>query len=1433
MPTQELKDFVEERLRAADPDVDLSDGSPYQLQVVDPIVSRFQPDPFEMDVEKFLTARLSQEFTDVNFREGGGVYDLLTKAANVLLDPMIREVQLIRQGQSLSRPELLAESEADALVANIFVSRVTGGLSTGTVRLYFNAPVALNISVSNVCYTAAGLRFVPTVLQGISAEAMLFNQSGGLYYFDIQVTAEEAGSEYNIGKEEVIGITNLNAAVLVKNLDRFEGGLDAETTDELVQKAETSITERSLVVARGVSARLRSQFEDLVHLQIVGMLDEEMKRDVLTGGDLGEILLSGVDGYTEDDGNGDALSYSFKTRYGDFTSVFGMVNFDLSPDEFYLMVSSVEYGNNASVPVVDLDHIVIPTVTFTHEDEGGMLVIVKATKPANLGPAEILALSGTDEVRISRAGEDETGMTWVLFRRPVLIKIESILGTGEIRLASPLPVDRPALIWSIHQRKLTLSDIPGGIVYSDVAEEITVSPDEVHIGGCTDFYVCGTGVESKELVVAAITDEAPVAKGTNLWCSLSAPEFVLAPGKDLPALGARPGHSLVIESGVNAGTYGILRVGRDSAGAYNENYLQVTPPLTSADPAMRYKVVDSIDIDLRRPRVIRGEGHDLETQQLSQTVTTTSAIDFLALGTEVGDTLEILAGSDKGEYSVSSIGGTGNRNLNLAAQMKSTTVNLSWELYKAYEGIEFPLVRVSSVDILDSSQQPTGYTVPYARPIDARSTAFSNAGRGTKISTADAITGIVGTVDLDALSYPLAPTVVGVKVNNGSTTSITLTGSGSKTEILNRINAAIFNIADTITIDGKSYLTLRSGDRWLQVTANAANANVGLSTGGEDNRRIKSAGNITDWTSAAYDLRTQTDVLYIKNGDNVGYYYLVSVAAGYILAVGFDEANGQVRFLQPNVDVSLAIGSRSYGKARVYFLEPTSFQVLGRWRPALKNTTTYPANKAISATGAATISEDEEEGTYFTVNIAGSPMRFFPDPELKHQLIPAPEEDVPNNLVTGPTLAVESSDTPIVDDLGKNSRNSAIDFLAREVRAGDLVDVTFQPIQGTRDIRSVASGGTIIYGTSGDFVGETLVLTLGENPPKTITFTDQIVDQDDVVDEINSAMGQVVAYIEELSGPKKLRLEADLRIIVHSNSTSLTLFGLPLTNTTNYAEGNIDGYYTVQTVGWAANPAKHYWLELNPAPVCGNAQAQHFVIYRAGMQRIHSTAMNSNEENGLYYMDVELVSEGVGDEWNLDQGELFSLTGYESDGYYLAVEDPRRSYSTEEEVRMVLSSRILTVGRSDRPDEATQLSNQNIQVNYDRSPLADSVQSFARSELERVLCASILVRHLQPHYINFELVYRGGSSADVVTTDVNEFLAGLGPDDRVEASDIQKLPMSRGADYVQNPIELLAIVHDEERNISVERSENYVTHGRLATFFPGTITVTRETATTL
>lgn len=1429
MATEELQSFVEERLRAYDPDIDLTDGSPAQDQVVDPIVRRFQPDPFEMDVESFITARMNQEYPDYNVREGSGLRDTLVKPNQILLDPISREVSLIKQGQSFANPELLSPEEADALAANVFVTRTTGGLSTGTVRLYFNAPVAVNISVGNVAYTPSGLRFIPTTLQSISAEAMIFNQSGNLYYFDVQFTAEEPGTGYNVEPNEIMGITNLNAAVRVANMERFSGGLEEEDTEALVERAETSITERSLVVARGVSARLREQFEDLVHLQIVGFTDVEMLRDILVGGDLGPVLLSNNDGYTEDDEDGDAWTSSFKSYYTDFTTLFGAIG---RVTNYKLETSEVNYGTDGEVAFADLWNFLSASGPFLSSDVDSVLITFDALG-SNVGVAKIVSYVSPTEVELDRLGVAETGISWILIRPHREYDIVSVAGTNELLLDGNLPVDKPALAWSIRQKVLTISDIPGGILFTEDQAAIEIQSDEVHIGGATDFYVRGTSVEEEELILAAVSDASPIIRALTGSTVAGAPneEFFRDVTKDFAVLGAEPGMSLVIETGVDAGTKRILRVGVNPVGVADSSYLQVDPVVTSTASDLRYKIVDDIDINLKEPKTVRGEGTDLQTIQLNNEVTTTSSVDFAALGTEVDDVLEILEGTDAGQATINAITGTGNKILQVSKSMAATANNLSWQVYKLYDGIDFPLIRVRNIAILDSSNQPTGEVVPYAEPVDARSTTFSNAGRGVKVSTTDAITGIVGTVDLDGLTYPgdLAGVILNISVNDAVAVPIDLTGSAGVTDLLNKINAAIFNIAGTITVDGETRLTIRSGDRWLQVQAGAGNTVVGLGASGEDNRQIKSSANISDWTSSAYNLEEIKDVVSITTGDNIGFLYLVAVEANRLLAVGFDEDSGTVRFLQPNARVSVSAGSRSYGTARVYFLEPTSFDVRGNWRPALGNTADNPANVAIWRNPGVgdVIPADEPAVAYFTATVDGAELRFIPDPELSYQVLPPPDDDYPNNLgTTDGSSAVSTLESPAPLDLGKNSRDADLDFLSREIRPGDALEITYQPIQSTViDLRPVPSGA-ITYPT--DLQGKTLVLSIDGALPRTLTLSDQLADQDDLVDEINAFFGIDIGFIEDLSPEKRLRLEADVEFTLHSDSTALATLGLVAGN--NKAQANIDGFYTIVEVGDSGNPTLRDVLELDQNVVHANPseQAQHFRIVRPGVQRMHSTAMNEQLLSGLYYMDVELVSEGSGDQWNLDANQEFVVTGYSSDGYRLEPVDSNLTFSEEEDLDLVISRRILTVGSSDRPDLATQIHSQNLQVNYDRSPLTASIQSFSSSDLERVLNASILVRHLLPHFVNFTATYRGGSSADVVLQDINDHLDTLGPDERVESSDIQDVILRRGADYVANPIELVAVAHDQERNITVDRSTDYVTKGRLATFLGDTIDITRE-----
>src|SRR5690606_17726824 len=81
----------------------------------------------------------------------------------------------------------------------------------------------------------------------------------------------------------------------------------------------------------------------------------------------------------------------------------------------------------------------------------------------------------------------------------------------------------------------------------------------------------------------------------------------------------------------------------------------------------------------------------------------------------------------------------------VARALSSTRVGIPYSMFSANSagGVQLPLVRITRVELLDSSGQPAGSTIPYAERVDAQSRAFESAGRGVKIEVSDATLGVV------------------------------------------------------------------------------------------------------------------------------------------------------------------------------------------------------------------------------------------------------------------------------------------------------------------------------------------------------------------------------------------------------------------------------------------------------------------------------------------------------------------------------------------------------------------------------------------------------------------------------------------------------------------------------------------------------------------
>lgn len=1315
--------FIRERLGVWDSNLDLTEGSPIDTQVIQPLLRRLGTDPFTVDASTFIVERLTQEFPDLATTDGDAVSDLLAKPALLLWDPIIREIQRVKNMLSFRDPSILTVDEAEALGANIFSERDRGNFSRGVMRVYYAQPQSASITQANFATSRSGLHFFPQEVQSIRTEEMILNVEGELYYFDVNLVAEKAGDEYNIGPGELVTIANVPAAIRVVNKSRFRFGLPEQDAETFIGAIGQDLTERSLVTLRGVDSKISKSFPEVTRLAVVGFNDPEMQRDVLSGGSLGPVIAAGTDASSSPDGEFKPL-----TR-----------------------------------------RLVIPSANF-FTDVG----------PTGASSGYVLTLfnmfSGVPNVRD--------------------LEITKVINNTTVEVASQSLIFTSGKPWTLRKKELNISGIPGGILFPNTVDgTMNITPDKVHIGGCTDVLVRGADFDTASLVIDVVADDTPALSGSKCDVSTGVAklgDLVLGTSYQvddatyvLLNTARLEQYSFEIQNGVAAGVYRVLNVVQ-TPGQSPALTLDPAPPIPVGN--FRWRLLDTIEIDLVEPKETRVSGTTGVMIQDQLIFSASPAIDFDALGVSVGDILRIENGANKSDRIVEQLTPPFFTQIQVDKPFTASQSGATFTIFRSNKagGVKRPLVRITSIDLLDTSGQPVGTTIPYAKPVEVLSRSFQNPGAGEKVTSLVGVLGIVSVVQPLA-GFNSAGGTIDITWDGGPTIAATITaGLRTAAQVVADLNAASQiavskDIAAVVSYNSRDYVgIIPLGANTRTTTPSTEHATLFGDTTVRTSRDVRTTDAVV-WTSVSPTIDADLDALWVRDGYQVGFYSDLGVnytpgtlGVSTALRVSYDFA--------PELIVNLAVGARSLGSARAYFLEPTSMEI-------------------------------DQTSRFKMMTSDGVELAFKPDPTLRFEKIPAlPNGKKPHDGATG---------------AGNNDITSVSnDFLKKGIRVGDIVIIDYVPMTG-----SVALADPVP-----SLAFKNLILSLDNQADKTITFVSDVatpnaVSRDAVAKQINTAVGLNIASISEVTpGSFHLVFDPEVLLLIRPQNgapnEANTLLGFSDVSVTNNLSQDA-GERTVVTVAPGSVTTK---LILSGAAFIGTNNQQ-FKVLRRGGQRICSTQMANNKaEASLYYWDIELVSEGAGDLWNIDADKDMTASSYRSDGYFLESGDDNLTFSTDEKVKINFSRSILDVGVDDDPENATQLTGQSVSINYEYSSVVGNVQSFISSDTERVINQSPLSRHLVPHFVRFDLVYSGGSKPAEITPDLESYVRDVEPNQAIESSDIQALVSGRGATSIQNPIDLLAVVHNFDRTVTLARSQNSLTTTRLAAFIPDILNVTRRSA---
>ncbi len=287
-----VETLLQELVAIYDDTIDTGTGSSFHSQVITPLLARLGDDPLSVDAEA-LIQQVVEEYDDtIDTSDYSDFRDLVIRIMSIIQEPLRREIAGIKVGLSLNDYEAATRAEVDALLGNYFTALGEGGVATGTVRVWFYSPQSATFSTLMRFYTGGGLNFYPSATQSISATQMSFQQAGSLYYADVTVTAEARGSDYSVGAGAIIGVSGLAGVARVSNTSSFAVVADDETKAEGVERAQTSVTQRTLATLQGIGFVLDESYSAYAPFQVIGKGEDEMERDIVWG----PAMVSGLPG---------------------------------------------------------------------------------------------------------------------------------------------------------------------------------------------------------------------------------------------------------------------------------------------------------------------------------------------------------------------------------------------------------------------------------------------------------------------------------------------------------------------------------------------------------------------------------------------------------------------------------------------------------------------------------------------------------------------------------------------------------------------------------------------------------------------------------------------------------------------------------------------------------------------------------------------------------------------------------------------------------------------------------------------------------------------------------------------------------------------------------------------------------------------------------
>lgn len=234
-----------------------------------------------LEAELIISQVLQAKYPDLDLREGTGLRDLVVRPAATAAALINKATNyLFTQNNIPGITDDTQQEIVDKILSNWFIERRQGSNSVINARLFFARQKDVALSTDVFFSTDNELKFFPITGLSVPAASLTFDSFNNEYYFDVDLVAEEQGTNYNISSGSLLYFSNFDPFFLHAEINFLKTtAIPTETNLEFIERTRNAISTRNLINNPSIDSRMLEDFPLLAGTTPIGMGDPEMIRD--------------------------------------------------------------------------------------------------------------------------------------------------------------------------------------------------------------------------------------------------------------------------------------------------------------------------------------------------------------------------------------------------------------------------------------------------------------------------------------------------------------------------------------------------------------------------------------------------------------------------------------------------------------------------------------------------------------------------------------------------------------------------------------------------------------------------------------------------------------------------------------------------------------------------------------------------------------------------------------------------------------------------------------------------------------------------------------------------------------------------------------------------------------------------------------------------